>query len=89
MDQKGRVRLLAMIVGAVIGALIGYSVGQSGWAALVGVGIGGGLLALPPLEFWVGLAKFGQIVALLPWVRLGEAVKMKEELEKRKRKQEN
>ena len=56
MNQKGRARLLAMIVGAVIGALIGYAVGQSGWAALVGAAIGGGMLALPPLEFWVGLA---------------------------------
>lgn len=83
MNQKGRVRLLAVIVGAIIGAVIGYAIGQSGWGMLVGAGIGGGLLALISLQFWVGLAKFGQVVVLLPWVRTEDAVKMKEEWEKK------
>jgi hypothetical protein len=37
----------------------------------------------------VGLAKFGQIVVLLPWVREEYAVKLKEEWEKTKGNQES
>ena len=47
------------------------------------------MIALVPLQVWVGLAKFGQIVTLMPWVRMEDAVKMKEELEKNKGKQES
>ena len=83
MNQNGRARILAVIVGAIIGGVIGYSVGQSGLGALIGAGIGAGLLALVSLQFWVGLARFGQIAVLLPWVRVGDAVKLKEEWEKK------
>ena len=47
------------------------------------------VIALVPLQVWVGLAKFGQIVALMPWVRMEDAVKMKEEWENKKGKQES